>query len=120
VGLASYRNLDAWKKAMLLVEEIYRLTANLPADERFGLTSQMRRAAVSIPANIAEGYGRLHRGDYIHHLSMASGSLAELETLLTVAVRLKLISRAQAVPCWKLAQDEGKILNKLIASLRSD
>jgi four helix bundle protein len=120
VALASYRNLDAWKKAMLLVEEAYRLTADLPADERFGLTSQMRRAAVSIPANIAEGYGRVHRGDDVHHLSMSSGSLAELETLLTVAVRLRLIGRARAVPCWKLAQDEGKILNKLIASLRSD
>ena len=80
----------------------------------------MRRAAVSIPANIAEGYGRLHRGDYVHHLSMSNGSLAELETLLTVAVRLKLITRTRAVPCWKLAQEEGKILRGLISSLRAD
>ena len=119
MGLASYRGLDAWKKAMSLVEEVYRLTADFPPEEKFGLTSQMRRASVSVPANTAEGYGRIHRGDYVHHLSMSRGSLAELETLLTIAVRLKLTTRAAAVPCWKLAQDEGMILNKLLASLKA-
>jgi four helix bundle protein len=118
MALQSYRNLEAWKRAMQLVEEVYRLSTELPGDEKFGLTSQIRRAVVSIPANIAEGYGRVHRGDYVHHLSMSRGSLAEVETLLTVAVRLKLLSRQKAVPCWELAQEEGMILNKLIASLR--
>lgn len=115
--LDNYRKLDAWKKAMQLVEAAYLACRKMPADERFGLVSQTRRAAVSIPANIAEGYGRTHRGEYLHHLSIARGSLAELETLITLAVRLKLMPREAAVPCWELAQDVGQILNKLMAAL---
>jgi four helix bundle protein len=86
---------------MNLVETCYRLTASLPSDEKFGLTSQIRRAAVSVPANIAEGYGRTHRGDYIHHLSIAKGSLAELETLVTLTARLDLLTREQVLPAWE-------------------
>jgi len=74
---------------MDLVEQIYRLTAEFPAEERFGLVSQMRDAVVSIPSNIAEGHAREHRKEYLHHLSIAQGSLAELETHLEIAVRLK-------------------------------
>ena len=120
MGLPNYRNLDAWKKAMALVEAIYLLSRDLPSEEKFGLVSQLRRAAVSIPANIAEGYGRAHRGDYVHRLSIARGSLAELERLILITMRLKLAPRPKAVPCWKLAQDEGRILWKLIASLNRD
>jgi len=76
----TYRDLNAWKKAMDLVEGTYALTKSFPGTERFGLTSQIQRAVVSIPANIAEGNARKHRGDYVHHLSIARGSLAELET----------------------------------------
>jgi len=72
MALKTYRDLGGWQKSMDLVVAVYRLSKKLPADEKFGLTSQLRRAAVSIPANIAEGYGRKHRGDYIHHLSIVS------------------------------------------------
>jgi four helix bundle protein len=89
---------------MELCEAIYRASANLPTDEKYGLTSQIRRAAVSIPSNIAEGYGRVHRGDYVRHLSIARGSLMEVETQLTLAVRLNLIMRDTAVPVWEIAQ----------------
>ncbi|HNQ22671.1 MAG TPA: four helix bundle protein [Phycisphaerae bacterium] len=103
---------------MDLVEQVYRVAKALPAQERFGLASQIQRAAVSIPANVAEGHSRTHRGDYLHHLSMARGSLAELETHLTLAVRLDLVKREAVVPIWDLCQRVGKLLNALIAALR--
>ncbi len=118
MGLTTYRDLEAWQKGMELVEGLYRLSADFPGEEKFGLTSQLRRAVVSVPANIAEGYGRSHRGDYLHHLSIARGSLAEAETLLTLAVRLGFAHREEAVPAWELSQRTGQILNRLIASLR--
>ena len=114
----SYRDLETWQEAMNLVETCYKLTASLPADEKFGLASQIRRAAVSIPANIAEGYGRSHRGDYVHHLSTAGGSLAELETLLTIAGRLKLLSREDLMPAWEQTQRVARLLTRLRQSLQ--
>ncbi|HOW19678.1 MAG TPA: four helix bundle protein, partial [Phycisphaerae bacterium] len=89
MALQTYRDLEAWQRAIDLVEAVYVLTRGFPNAERFGLTSQTQRASVSIPSNIAEGYGRSHRGDYLHHLSMARGSLMELEIQLTIAVRLR-------------------------------
>jgi len=103
---------------MTLAEAVYGLTRDFPAEERFGLTSQIRRAAVSIPANIAEGYGRLHRGDHVRHLSIAQGSIAEVETLLTLAARFRLTKRQHAVMTWKELQIVGKMLRRLIKSLR--
>jgi len=103
---------------MGLVTEIYRVSRKLPDEERFGLCSQLRRAAVSVPCNIAEGYGRSHRGDYLRHLSFAKGSLMEIETLLTISARLKMVSRHEAVPAWKQSQEVGSMLTKLIASLQ--
>jgi four helix bundle protein len=117
MALQSYRDLVAWQKAMDLVAEVYLLTKALPKDELYGLTSQMRRAAVSIPANIAEGYGRLHRKEYINHLSIARGSLMELETQVELTVRLKYLEREQIRTAWTLAQEVGKLLNSLIRSL---
>ncbi|HUW59772.1 MAG TPA: four helix bundle protein [Candidatus Bathyarchaeia archaeon] len=114
----SYRDLETWQEAMNLVEMCYCLANALPSEEKFGLASQIRRAAVSIPANIAEGYGRIHRGDYLHHLSMAGGSLAELETLLTVAGRLKLLSRDALVPTWEQTQLVGRLLARLRQGLQ--
>ncbi|MEX2152956.1 MAG: four helix bundle protein, partial [Gemmatimonadaceae bacterium] len=84
----SYEQLDAWKRGMDLVCEVYRVTRLLPTEERFGLISQLRRAAVSIPSNIAEGSGRQGRRELLYHLSVARGSLKELETLLAVLERL--------------------------------
>lgn len=84
----SYRDLIAWQKAIDCVEVIYQLTKRFPVEENFGLTAQIRRSATSIPANIAEGYGRLHSGDYLRFLSIARGSLFETETHLYLALRL--------------------------------
>ncbi len=116
--LKSYRDLEAWEVSMQLVEQVYGLAALLPGAEKFGLTSQLRRAVVSIPANIAEGYGRMHRGDYLHHLSIALASLAEVETLLTLCVRLNMINRETMLPAWNLAQSTGKLLTALHRALR--
>jgi four helix bundle protein len=116
--IQTYRDLEVWQKSMDMVEEIYRLTKRFPQDEQFGLTSQIRRAGVSVPANIAEGYGRLHRKEYINHLSIAQGSLLEAETHLQIAVRLEYLEREQVKHLWGLMQDVGKMLRRLINSLR--
>jgi len=84
----SYRDLKVWEKAMDLVVESYRVSRLLPKTEMFGLVSQIQRAAVSVPANIAEGHGREHLGDYLRHLSIASGSLMEIETHMLIITRL--------------------------------
>jgi len=119
MSLKSYRNLDVWRRAMDLVEEVYRISKGFPAEEKFGLTGQIRRAAVSIPANIAEGYGRLHRGDYLRHLSIANGSLMELETHLIIAGRLEYVKREQAKKAWDLIRETSKMLTAIIKSLSS-
>src|SRR4051794_13107943 len=80
MAIRTYRQLDVWQRAIELTEEVYRLAAQFPTTERYGLTSQIQRAAVSIAANIAGGYGRTARGDYLQHLSIARGSLMEVET----------------------------------------
>lgn len=102
---------------MEVVVAIYQLTRSFPVEERYGLASQIQRAAVSIPANIAEGYGRQHRREYLHHLSIARGSLMEAETLLQIAVRLDHLRREQAQVVWTLLQETGKMLNSLMRSL---
>ena len=102
---------------MDVVEAIYRLTSDWPAEEKFGLTSQIRRAAVSVPSNIAEGYGRIHRKEYVHHASIARGSIMEVETQLILAVRLGYIKREDATDVWNLLQETGKLLHGLIRSL---
>src|SRR5437762_1117203 len=116
--MKTYREPDVWKRSIEMVEAIYRLTGKFPAAERYGVTSQIQRAAVSVAANIAEGYGRAHRREYLYHLSISRGSLMEVETLLTVAVRLKLANRDEGIEAWDLCQKTGMMLNKLIASLR--
>ena len=116
-GISSYRDLHVWQRAVELVEEIYRLSALFPNDERFGLTSQIRRAAVSVPSNVAEGYGRRRKGQYLHHLDIANGSLAEVETQLIIAGRLGFIEKDQAQKAWSLLQDTGKMLTGLTRSL---
>jgi four helix bundle protein len=86
--IKSYRDLRVWERAMDLVAASYKLTELLPRSEVHGLTAQIRRAVVSIPANIAEGHGREHLGDYLHHLSVTNGSLMEPETHFLIANRL--------------------------------
>lgn len=112
-----YRQLDVWQKSMDLAEQVYELCKAMPANERYGLVSQMQRASVSIPSNIAEGYGR-GGGDYRRHVQIARGSLMELETQLELSVRLKLVEREAVVPCWHTSQDVGKMLTRLWQALK--
>jgi four helix bundle protein len=86
--IESYRDLLVWQKSMDLVAEVYKLLGGLPTNERYGLTSQLQRAAGSIPANIAEGFGRWHKNEFVRFLLVANGSLKELETHLLIAVRV--------------------------------
>lgn len=120
MSLKSYRDLEVWQRAMDLVEEVYTVTKRLPDDERFGLTSQSRKCAVSVPSNIAEGYGRTHRGDYLKFLSNARGSLCERETQLILMGRVKLVSREELNPAWNLCQRVDKMLLKLILTLADE
>ena len=115
--LKSYRELEVWKRAMDLVESIYKLTEKLPSQEKFGLSSQIQRAAVSIPANIAEGYGQSYLKGYIHHLHIASGSLAELETYLFILQRLSYADEETIEINWAICQEIGKMLRALISAL---
>ena len=92
----NYSDLIAWQKAMDLAESTYKVTKSLPREEMYGLTSQMRRAAVSIPSNIAEGQGRRKDGNFLHALLIAYGSLTELETQVILAKRLQFISDAES------------------------
>jgi four helix bundle protein len=112
-----YRNLIAWQKAMSLAETIYRQTAEYPIEERYGLTAQMRRAAVSIPSNIAEGQGRRSSDeDFLRFLRIALGSLCELETQVELSVRLQYLTRDRANHIQPLSDEVGKLLNGLIRS----
>jgi len=113
----SYRDLAAWQKSMDLVEEIYRITKDLPREEQFGLTNQIRRSVTSVPANIAEGQGRLHRAEFLRLLSVARGSLTETETHLLIAIRLGYLDRDRAKQAWALSQEVGRLLTGLIKSL---
>jgi four helix bundle protein len=113
-----YRDLLVWQRGMDFVVAVYALTERLPAHERFGLAIQLRRAAVSVPSNIAEGHSRLHRGDYVHHLSMANASLAEAETQLELAVRLRYLEHCQVMPVLLQAAETGRMLSGLIRRLR--
>ena len=114
----SYRDLVVWQKAMELVVECYRVTTLLPKEETYGLISQIQRAAVSIPANIAEGHGREHLGDYLHHLSIANGSLMELETHLLVAQRLGYVGPSETERALLLAAEVGRMLAALTKKLK--
>jgi four helix bundle protein len=116
--IRSYRDLVVWQRAMGLVSECYQLSKELPSDERYGLTSQIRRAAVSVPANIAEGNARRGPKEYLHHVSIAQGSLAELETELMLAEDLGYVSSKEVATVLDQAADVGRLLSRLEASLR--
>jgi four helix bundle protein len=116
--IASYRDLKVWARSMDIVELCYKLTKQIPPSEIYGLTSQIRRAAVSIPANIAEGHGRSHLGEYIQHLSIANGSLKELETHLLIAGRLCYVNDQEIIRALENCSEIGKMLSVLIQKLR--
>ncbi|MGH8017879.1 MAG: four helix bundle protein [Opitutaceae bacterium] len=117
--LRSYRELEVWKKSIELAEVVYRSSARFPAEERFGLTSQIRRAAASVAANIAEGAEREGTKEFLQFLGIASGSLAETETFLILAARLKLAAEPEIQAALEQAATVGRILNGLKRSLRS-
>ncbi len=113
-----HERLEVWRDAMSLVEWTYRITSPFPADERFGLTTQLRRAAVSIPSNIAEGAARRSRQEYLRFLSIARGSLAELDTQLQIAQRLQYMDSDPQI--YDLLNRTFARLNALIRSLDSE
>lgn len=115
-----FRDLEVWKVAVEFAVDVYRLSRTFPADERFGLTSQLQRAAVSVSANIAEGQARLHRGDFVHHLSIARGSLAETHTLTTLALRLEYLSQADADGLGATNDRLRRMLHGLLASMSGE
>ena len=113
-----FENLKVWQKAMDLVTQIYEETKNLPEKEAYGLTSQMRRASVSIPSNIAEGKGRFHNKERIQFNYMARGSVYELITLIQVAKNLKYLNPSKTEILIKLCQEISAMLNGLIQSIK--
>jgi four helix bundle protein len=115
-----YRDLVVWQRAIELVPVVYRIVASFPAHETYALANQVRRAVVSIPANIAEGQGRSHREEFLQHLAIAKGSLAELHTLLIVAERLEYFDKRalEIIECQ--LGEVGRPLHGLISTLRSD
>lgn len=120
MAVEHYRDLLVWQKSMDLVTGCYKATIRFPSDERFGLTSQLRRAAVSIPANIAEGHGRSLTKAFLNHLSIASSSLKEVETHLLIAVRLNYVSGDDIAPLLHLSSEVGRMLTGLRRSLERD
>lgn len=117
IGDGNYKNLIVWQKSVQLVKLIYKLTGKFPSDEKFGITSQMRRAVVSIPSNIAEGQARRTTKDYIRFVSTAEGSLAELETQLIISIELEFCSKTETKICFDLMLEIRKMLNALRISL---
>ena len=115
----SYKELIVWQKGIELVVKIYALTKLYPKEEIYGLTSQTRRAAVSIPANIAEGFARKHRQEYCQFIRIAFASGAELETHLTIARELKFIPEKDFEPLEKLLNEIMKMLNSFINKLET-
>ena len=110
----SYQDLFAWQKSIGLALFIYELTDSYPRHELFGLTSQMRRAAISVPSNIAEGNGRISRGEWQQFLGYARGSLLELETELIVSHRVKLVSDSQLKAALDRSAEVGRLINGLL------
>ena len=113
-----YRERKVWQKGRLLVKCVYELTARFPKEERYGLVAQMRRAAVSVPSNIAEGQARQGTGEFLMFLSHASGSLAELDTQLLLSVDLAMASDAEIRPCASLIEELQRMLSAMRRSLQ--
>ena len=118
MSIRSYRDLEVWQKAMDLVAECYQRTKKFPKSEIYGLTSQLQRAAVSIPANIAEGRERHYQKEFIQHLSIAYGSLAELETHFQIAQRLNYIDMNELKELLEKSAEVGRMLNGLRKALK--
>ena len=117
--MKNFKELEVWQKAVKLATGTYKLIESLPRAERFGLTIQARRAAASVPANIAEGWGRGSTREYIQFLLIARGSLMELETHLIIAGQLNYLVQEELVSLQKQIEEVGKMLNGLVQALRA-
>jgi four helix bundle protein len=115
--IRSYRDLVVWQEAIDMAEAAYKLTARFPREEVYALTTQLRRSVSSVPANIAEGYGRDSKGAYVQHLRVAQGSLKEFESHLLLAGRVELASESAVAPLLQQTERVGKMLRSLIRSL---
>ena len=111
--IRNYKDLVVWQKSMDLVEDVYRLTSQFPAEEKFGLVVQLRRAVVSVPSNIAEGHSRTGDKDYVRFLSIAIGSLAEVETQILICLRLRYAEREHCIKLFLLIEEVQKMLHTL-------
>ncbi len=118
MGIQSYRDLNVWQEAMAVAEAIYLLTRSFPQSELYGLTTQMRRASVSIVANIAEGNGRETSGAYVQFLRVSQGSLKELETQLFLAERVGIADGEETAPILDKCDKLGRMLRSLIRSIQ--
>ncbi len=118
--MKDFRDLTVWQKAMDLVTEVYKITKRFPRVELYALSDQIRRAAVSIPSNIAEGYGRNGQKEYCRYLNIARGSKYEVETQLMISVRLGYSDEEQIRTAMTLCDEIGKMLNAMIAKLSPD
>ena len=117
VSAKRYSDLVAWQKAMALVEEVYKVTRGFPKEELYGLTAQLRRSVVSVPSNVAEGHGRRGGREFAHHLSIAHGSLSEVETQVEIAYRLGYVSAEQRTRILEMSFETARIIGGLLKSL---
>ena len=115
----SFRDLEVWQKAIQLTVAVYKLTSGFPDSEKFGLTNQMRRAAVSIASNIAEGCGRSTRGEYLQFLGHARGSCSEVETQIVIAKELRFGAKEQIDRAEDICSEVGRMLGGVMKSLRA-
>jgi four helix bundle protein len=120
MAIKSYRDLIVWQKAMDLVEDVYKKTTGFPREELYGLTSQLRRAVVSVPSNIAEGQGRTSAKEFLHHLSIAYGSLCEVGTQILIAQRLGFLERHKFEVLDGQSSEVGRLINGLSNKLPKD
>ncbi len=117
--IRSYRELDVWNVAIQLTERCYTVTRKFPRDEMDGITSQIRRSAVSIAANVAEGHGRIYVREYLRHLAVAKGSANELQTLIFIAFRLKYLGESDYAELMKLQERVMQMLNVLLRRIEA-
>ena len=117
--ITSYKDLEVWKKGIVLVKNVYSLTNKFPSSELYGLTSQIRRSVVSVPANIAEGWGRESSKNFVQFLKVSRGSLYELDTILTIATETNLITEKEKETINNQIEEQSKMLNSLIRKINS-
>ena len=117
--MKTFKEISSWQKSMTLVTDIYSVTSSFPESEKFGLTNQMRRAAVSIPSNIAEGFGRNSIADFIRYLNIARGSLFELQTQVEISMNLQFLDEDVQNEMDNEIDEIGRLINALIKSLKN-